>query len=121
MFHRIGLLLPRSTDYPSMGIDMLDGLRCQLASNDHSNTEFIIENIGYGTDTALNYSKAEKLLLQDNVDALVVYAGAPIAEPLYGLADAVRKPIIILDPGMQVSQISPSNQCYHISLQGLHA
>ena len=121
MSHRIGLLLPRSTDYPSMGFDMLNGMRCQLASNYRPTPEIVTENIGYGTDHALNYSRAEKLYLQDNVDALVVYAGAAIAESLYQLADTVHKPIIVLDPSMQVSSINPSNQCFHISLQGIHA
>src|SRR5690242_18797938 len=121
MFDRIGLLLPRSTDYPSMGFDMLDGLRCSLKNSGNETTSFFTENIGFGTDTAFNYAKAEKLFLQDNVDLIIAYSGSHNADSFYKLADGLGKPFIILDAGMQSSQETVSSLCYHISLQGLHA
>ena len=117
---RIGLLLPRSTDYPAMGFEILDGLRCRLKSGGPE-CAFFTENTGFGEDQALTYSKAEKLLLQDNVDLLVVYSGSTNAESLYALAGAVQKPFIILDAGMQLPREKPSPWCFHISLQGSHA
>ncbi len=55
----IGLLLPRSTDYPALGFDILDGLRYRAAINSQDEIRFIPENIGYGEDHSLNYAKAE--------------------------------------------------------------
>jgi branched-chain amino acid transport system substrate-binding protein len=117
----IGLLLPRSTDYPSLGFDMMDGLRYQLANSGMNGIRFISENIGFGEDPDVNYAKAEKLVLQDNADVVIAYANAAIAESLYQLAEASGKPFIFLDPGMQFPLESPHPLCFHISLQGVHA
>ncbi len=120
MVTRIGLLLPRSTDYPAMGYNMLDGLRCRLAAAGDREYQFCIENIGYGENNELNYSKAEKLFLQDNIAILIAYCNSANAESLYHLAAAFQKPFLILDAGMQQPQEKASPYCYHISLQGLH-
>lgn len=121
MVTRIGLLLPRSTDYPAMGYDMLDGLRCRLAKDTGREYQFCTENIGFGENNTLNYAKGEKLVLQDNVDILIAYCHSANAELLYHLAGALKKPLLILDAGMQLPQAAPSPYCYHITLQGLHA
>lgn len=117
----IGLLLPRSTDYPALGFDLLDGLRCSAAINSGEEIRFMPENIGYGEDHSLNYAKAEKLLLQDNVDAIIAYCNVANAEPLYGLAAAIGRPFIFVDPGMQLPEMTAQPYSYHISLQGVHA
>lgn len=117
----VGLLLPRSTDYPALGFDILDGLRYNLAKAQREDIRFIAENIGYGEDHALNYARAEKLLLQDNVEAVIAYCNVANAEPLYGLAATAAKPFIFVDPGMQLPEASAHPYCYHISLQGIHA
>jgi branched-chain amino acid transport system substrate-binding protein len=121
MANRIGLLLPRSTDYPSMGYDILDGLKFSLAKAGRTNTQIFSENIGFGENTNINYSKAEKLFLQDNVDLVIGYSNSTNAEALYQLATAIDKPIIILDAGMQLPLSPVSSHCYHISLQGVQA
>lgn len=120
MGKRIGILLPRSTDYPAMGIDILEGLKGYTRGIAGTESEFITENIGFGENPALTYEKAEKLLLQD-ADALVFYSNPGNAELLYPLASAFNKPFIFLDAGMQLPYASPSPYCYHISLQGLLA
>lgn len=117
---RIGLLLPRSTDYPAMGYDIMDGLRLNLHKLGIT-PEFFSENIGYGEDTALNYNIAEKLILNQNIDVLVVYSSSANAEALYPLAETLQKPIIFLDAGMQLPGNAATPHCYHISLQGVHA
>jgi branched-chain amino acid transport system substrate-binding protein len=121
MLIRIGLLLPRSADYPAIAYDMLHGLRCLLAGDSGREYRFFTENIGFGDDHALNYAKAEKLALTDNVDLLIAYCHSSNAESLYPLAGALNKPLLILDAGMQLPQAAPSPYCYHITLQGLHA
>lgn len=120
MLTRIGLLLPRSTEYPAMGYDILDGMRSRLHTTGYNECQFFTENIGFGEDRAVNYSKAEKLLLQDSVDIIVAYCHSFNAESLYQLASSLNKPFLALDAGMQLPQaVSPN--CYHITLQGVDA
>src|SRR5881398_4084670 len=117
---KIGILLPRSTDYPAMGYDIVDGLRAGLQFTGQSSFEIFTENIGFGVDPTLSYARAEKLLLNDGVDLLIVYSDASNAEQLYPLAETFQKTLIVLDAGMQLPEIN-SAYCYHISLQGVHA
>ena len=121
MATKIGLLLPRSTDYPAMGFDMLDGLRAGLVQQGITDAQVITENIGFGEDINVTYSKAEKLLLQDDVQLLVIYSNASNAELLYPLAASARRAFIFLDAGMQLPGAVINDYCYHISMQGAHA
>src|ERR1043166_950 len=120
MLNRVGLLLPRSTDYPAMGYDILDALKYNLKKRGNESVQFFSENIGFGEDAAVNYAKAEKLFLQDDADIVIVYSNSINAEALYQLAETLNKPLIILDAGMQTPLSPVSSHCYHISLQGVH-
>jgi branched-chain amino acid transport system substrate-binding protein len=104
-----------------MGFDMLEAVRCYLRSHGNENVTFFTENIGFGEDHSFNYARAEKLVIQDEVDLLIAYSNSTNAEPLYKFATALQKPVIILDAGMQSLEEMPPPFCYHISLQGLHA
>lgn len=118
---KIGLLLPRSTDYPAMGFDMLDGIRAGLQHQGIHDAQIITDNIGFGEDADSNYAKAEKLLLQDDVQLVIVYSNVTNAEPLYQLAASAQRTFIFLDAGMQLPGPAINEYCYHISLQGAHA
>jgi branched-chain amino acid transport system substrate-binding protein len=121
MSTRIGVLLPRSTDYPAMGFDMLDGLKLSLKKLGHTDVQFVTENIGFGEDTALNYSRGEKMLLQDDVALIVAYSSVGNAQPLYDLAEISGRPLIFTDAGMSLPEAYPHPLAYHLSLQGYHA
>lgn len=121
MLQRIGILLPRSTDYPAMGYDLLDGLRYGLKQSGNDSVKFSHDSIGFGENAATNYSKAEHLFLENDLELLIVYSGSTNAEMLYPLAEGMQKPILFVDPGMQFPTVKPSPWCYHISLQGIHA
>src|SRR5256885_1056866 len=99
MITRIGLLLSRSTDYPAMANDIVHGLQCRLANDSGRQYRICTENIGFGEDYAVNYAKAEKLVLQESADMLIAYCNSGNAEALFPLADALNKPLIILDAG----------------------
>lgn len=118
---RIGLLLPRSTDYPALGFDLLDGIKGFMSHAGFTGVTYTSENIGYGEDTASNYAKAEKLILDGGVDMILAYCDANNAHPLYDLANITRKPFVFVDPGMRLPQELPGEYVYHISLQGTHA
>lgn len=118
MAQRIGFLLPRATDYPSIAFDLLDGLRIYLRNNGHSGAQFSSENIGFGDDLPDMYARAEKLIM-DDAQVMVAFINPQNAEVLYPLAESSGKPFIFLDAGMQfLNETKPVN-CTHISLQGL--
>ncbi|MCW3085057.1 MAG: transporter substrate-binding protein [Bacteroidetes bacterium] len=121
MSFRIGVLLPRSTDYPAIGFDILDGLRSYFKQAGKNDVQFISENIGFGDDPALSYSKAEKLILQDDVHVIVAYSNPNNAEPFYTLATATQRLFILLDPGVQHPQEMKHPYIFHISLQLMEA
>ena len=121
MSQTIGLLLSSSADYPSLGIDINQGLRSYLQSQQKTDINVIVENTGFGEQAAINYSKAEMMLLQHDVDVLIAYFHSSNAEQLYSLAESSGKPFIFIDPGMQLPGNSPGSHAYHISLQGVHA
>lgn len=118
---RIGLLLPRSTDYPALGFDLLDGIKGFMNQSGFTDISYVSENIGYGDDPTNNYAKAEKLILEAGVDLLLAYCDANNALPLYDLANLTRRPFVFVDPGMRLPQQLPGEYVFHISLQGTHA
>lgn len=118
---RIGLLLPRSTDYPAMGFDILDGLRTHLHLLGILDPQLITENIGFGDDQQLCYAKAEKLLLQDDVQLLITYSNIQNAEPLYQMAQSSGRAFLFLDAGMQMATIDKIPNNWFLGLQGIDA
>lgn len=118
---RIGFLMPRSTDYPSMGFDMLDGLRAHLELLGVNDLKLFTENIGFGDDHALTYARAEKLLLQEDVQILIAYSSVQNAEPLFAMAKSSGRLFIFLDAGMQLSIQEKVHGAWIISLQGMQA
>lgn len=118
---KIGLLLPRSTEYPAMGFDILDGLRCSLLQRGMSDVQILTENIGFGENHQANYALAEKMIMQDDVQLIIAYSNFSNAEHLFPLAVSSGRPFIFLDAGMQLVSTGPAPNCYHLSLQGVHA
>ncbi|MDR7212640.1 ABC transporter substrate-binding protein [Flavobacterium piscis] len=118
---RIGLLLPRSTDYPAMGFDILDGLRTHLYLLGIKDPQLITENIGFGDDQQLCYAKAEKLLLQDDVQLLIAYSNIQNAEPLYQMAQSSGRAFLFLDAGMQMASEDRVPNNWFLTLQGIDA
>lgn len=115
---RIGVLLPRSTEYPSMAFDLLDGLRLNMKRMG-KDVQFHTENIGFGEDHDHTNARAEKLVLQDDVDMIVAYSTSLNAEMLYSFADTANKPFLFIDAGMELFEAAPHRLCRHLTLQGL--
>ncbi len=60
---KIGVMLPKSSLYPSIGLDIRDGLKARLSLDEAFNYKFIFENIGHGGNEKVVYDKAEKLIV----------------------------------------------------------
>jgi len=97
---QIGVMLPRSNMFPAIGIDILAGIRSCLKKAGLTNEVKIASaNIGFGLDDAEIYSKAEKFILEDDVDILLVVADAPISEMVAPLCVSANKLLIMVNFG----------------------
>ena len=117
----VGVLLPRSTDHPGFGFDILDGLRLRLAEEGLSDIRLVPENIGFGEDRKEVYAKAEKLIMQDDAFCVVAYLSPANAESLYALFETAGKALVVIDAGMNFASETPNKHAVHVSLQGIQA
>jgi branched-chain amino acid transport system substrate-binding protein len=124
----IGVLMPRSTLYPSYGLHILNGLKQQLKQlGIFNDCTFFIDNIGFGVDEKEVYTKAEKMILIDEVDIVIIMADTRITEMLAPLFEASNKIMLVVNMGAnfpdtwqaQPTTITHSlNFCFHTWLTG---
>lgn len=105
----IGLLLPGSTLYPSIGIDFLQGIKTCFTCNQASAITFHNAAIGFGLNEEELYKEAEKLLLVHDVDVVVAYADDHLASKLGKLVAAAGKFLIIVNAGAHYPAKSSGN------------
>jgi branched-chain amino acid transport system substrate-binding protein len=119
MSNKVGLLLPRSVIYPSMGFDMLGAVKCALAEAGISDIEIKTENIGIAGDDKLNYSACEKLLF-DGCSIVAGYVNPLTAEKLQVMCSGANAIFLHLDAGYHYpSAIQQQHNLFTISLQGV--
>ena len=95
----IGILLPGSTLYPSIGMDFLGGLKSCFKFYKYGDVDFRVSMIGYGLKDEEIYAAAEKFLIADNANAVVVFAEDYHAVKLSPLFAAAGKLLIITNAG----------------------
>jgi branched-chain amino acid transport system substrate-binding protein len=116
--YKIGVLLPRSSLYPMLSMDLISGLKNGFRSFGVTNVKFCYENIDFGGVEATVYSKVEKLLLEENVSMIIAFMDHTEAFKLEPLFRNINRLLIVLDPGGHIPlnwQTSPF--CYTLSLQ----
>lgn len=118
---RIGFLLPRSSEFPSMSFDLLDGLRTNLQLLGLGDSQIFTQNVGFGDDAGMVFAAAEKFILENDVQLIIAYATSLNAELLYPLAETTGRPFVFLDAGMEIFELPPNSNSFHITLQGLEA
>jgi branched-chain amino acid transport system substrate-binding protein len=97
---RTGILLSRSTLFPALGLDLLAGIKaCLRHQNIFDEFKLLTDNIGFGIDEPEIYAKAEKLLLQDDADMVIVVADLRIGELLAPLFTASNKILMLVNFG----------------------
>lgn len=114
----IGILLPRSTFYTTIGFDLFDGLKQGLLELEREDIKIVTKNIGFGADKQQCYRAAEKLLLEENVDLVVAYISHRTAELLKPLFLAANKMLLVLDSGASLPTEWPN--CPNIFYLSLH-
>jgi branched-chain amino acid transport system substrate-binding protein len=125
---RTGTLLPRSTLYPSLGLDILNGIKNYLKKQNLADeVKLITDNIGFGVNEQEVYSKTEKMLLQEDVDIVILCADTKITEMLQPLFTASNKILFAVNFGANFPdtwQPAPTtithslNFCLHTRLTG---
>jgi branched-chain amino acid transport system substrate-binding protein len=128
---RTGILLPRSTLFPSLGLDILNGIKNYLKKQNLSDAvKLITDNIGFGVNEQEVYSKTEKMLLQEDVDIVVLCADTKITEMLQPLFTASNKILLAVNFGANFPdswQPAPTsithslNFCLHTRFTGMLA
>lgn len=97
--HTIGILLPGSTLYPSIGMDFLQGIKSCLKFNDFNEVDYQVNMISYGLKDDEIYAAAEKMLVLNNADVVVAFIGDYHAAKLSPLFAAAGKLLIISNAG----------------------
>ncbi|MCV9934496.1 ABC transporter substrate-binding protein [Flavobacterium sp. LS1R47] len=114
----VGILLPRSTYYQTIGFDLYEGLRSGLKQLGRSDIKIVTENIGFGADKQQCYRSAEKLLLEENASIVIAYIGHQTAQLLRPLFLATNRILIVLDAGANMPHEWPT--CPNIFYHSLH-
>ena len=125
---RTGILMPRSALFPSLGLDILNGLKENLKKQHISDqVKLVTDNIGFGINEPEIYAKAEKMLLQEEADIVMVCADTRTIEMLQPLFTASNKILLAVNFGANVPdslQPAPTtithslNFCLHARLTG---
>jgi branched-chain amino acid transport system substrate-binding protein len=120
--------MPRSTLFPSLGLDLLNGLKENLKiQNVSDQVKLVTDNIGYGINEPEIYAKAEKMLIHEEVDMLMVCADTRSIEMLQPLFTASNKILVAINFGANFPdnwQPAPTtithslNFCLHARLTG---
>jgi len=113
--YKIGVLLPRSTFYGSIGFDIAEGIKAGFKHLQREDIEIVIENIGFGSEKQLCYQAAENLLLKADVQIVVAYLGQRMAQLLRPLFMSANRLLVVLDAGANMPQEWPvsNNIIYH--------
>lgn len=115
--HKVGLLLPRSTYYNTIGFDLFEGFRSSLNALGGDDIGLVTENIGFGTEHQNVYRIVEKMLMQENVVVVFAYISHRTAQILRPLFLAANKVLVILDSGANMPQEWPfSPNIFYLSL-----
>ena len=100
---KIGILIPKSDMYPTLGMDLMNGLKLAFSKSEsiQESPSFIVENIGVAADDQVLKS-AEKLILQEDVDLTLAFCGVLLLPQLARLQEQYKRPLIHLDLGGRV-------------------
>mgnify|MGYP001116155875 FL=1 len=78
---KIGILIPKSQQYPSLDKDFIRGLKLN-----NLNVKFFVESIGVGADEKLIIDKIQKLNFQEDVSIIIGFMGHCNMSEVYNYA-----------------------------------
>ncbi|GAA4395040.1 hypothetical protein GCM10023187_01510 [Nibrella viscosa] len=83
--------------YPALSFDLLDGLKAGLTQHITTSITWAVEGIGFATDAHEVQTKAQKLLMQDDVDMVVGMMSRRMADTLNTLFTGANRLLLVLD------------------------
>jgi|GEM_PF-3336654 len=111
---KIGVIIPRSQLFPLVGLQFSNGVDYAIKQSNNKQIQYIIEDGGNAADSDEILGKANKLLLQDRVDAVIAYTGPKTHDSLCKLFDKYKKILILADWGASITYDLPkSDYVYH--------
>jgi branched-chain amino acid transport system substrate-binding protein len=98
--HTVGLLTPRSSHYPTLGTDWVQGIRTFLKEAGLTESvRLLSENIGFGTEESVIYASAEKMILQEDAGLVFLFGEPRLADLLSPLFTASGKLLVVVSMG----------------------
>jgi branched-chain amino acid transport system substrate-binding protein len=101
MMMKIGLFLPQSDMFSKLSLEFMNGIRLPFKTLETGQPQFLIENIGNGSEIDM-IKKIEKMLLQDEADAIVCFCGYFLLDQLVKIGNTYKKPIFHITLGARV-------------------
>lgn len=99
-FMKLGIVIPTSRIYPKLTRDFIDGVKYALKENGlEEEVELLIEGIGNGTEKSRISSIVNKLGLQEQVDAIILFSNIVMLENALEEIEALEIPTIITNMG----------------------
>lgn len=97
---KLGILLPTSKLYPSLLIDFTAGVRMAIAEFGlGDDVELVFESIHQGTEKNLILNAVNKLVLQHQTDANILFSNYLLLEEISSSLNALQKPLIVTNMG----------------------
>ncbi|HEY0612213.1 MAG TPA: ABC transporter substrate-binding protein, partial [Chitinophaga sp.] len=95
---KIGALLPRSVFQPLLQHNFQQGMQAYLEYRKVP-AELITANIGFGTEPEMMLAQAEKMLLENQADVLVLYADQDYVQRIASLARSLNRLVLLVHNG----------------------
>jgi hypothetical protein len=101
---KIGALLPRSVFQPLLQHNFQQGMQAYLQYR-HLSVELITANIGFGTEPEGMQAQAEKMLLEQQADVLVMYADQEYVRAVAELARQLNRLVLLVHNGAKYKHV----------------
>ncbi len=119
---KVGLLIPRSAIYPSIGFDVANAFKSGIQHFGGEGITVLTESVGIGADHQEVYTCVERMLLRENVDVLVAYIDHYAAVNIEPLFNAANRLLIVIEPGGTIpDNWDASPLRYHLTLDAAFA
>lgn len=100
---KLALFIPSSKIYPSLTVDFVNGVKYALEKfNASSNIELIFHSIGVGTNKDEIAKAMNDMVIQDNIDAFILYVNTIILEDLAPTIEGLKRPVMISNIGANI-------------------
>jgi branched-chain amino acid transport system substrate-binding protein len=118
---RIGILIPKSQQYPTLDRDFMRGLKLN-----NLNVKFFVESIGIGADEKMIIDKIQKLNFQEDVSIIIGLFGHYNISEVYNYASKNDILLLVADTGatmpyqtalykgVYINSLGLTESCYHL-------